>query len=284
MLLPTRLLLLFLTLMPMLLVAQLPINGITYDNLLECDKPLNGSIIRIVQTKIYQNGLKERTRYFFDPENRLQRVDNSGGTEIEYAYALNGNLETQVIRQDGRMIDSLVGVYTDRNRLRGLMTYRGKERHLISVQQVMYNKKNKPERIRIDEIKFYPETNTAKHHAAWQDLKWKNDSEFSVDEVSISKQTKYIVKNATTATLDAESGCLLKLNDNKRTISNVQGVTTVEIYQLEEDPTADKVMVEYEYDEQGNWIEQRHFAITDGAKSRKKQRILDVKRKIQYRE
>jgi hypothetical protein len=92
-----------------------------------------------------------------------------------------------------------------------------------------------------------------------------------------------VVKNANTAALDLESGCLLQQNDNRRAISTPQGVTTVEIYQVEDDPTADKIMVEYEYDEQGNWVLQKHFSISDGARSRKKQRLLDVRRKIDYR-
>lgn len=264
------------------LPAQLPMDGLTYSNLLECNNNLSGSVNKIVQTKLYHTGVREKARYFFGKKNRLKKVTDSNGAEIEYFYDSNGNLNTQIVRQDGEVIDSLVGIYGGGNNLRGLMTYRGENRNLVSVQQVLYNRKNQPERIKLDEVRYFPESNTAVHHSAWQELKWKNEKEFSVDQVKINKKTKYVIRNANTATLDTESGCLLKQNDGRRIINNLQGVKTVEIYQIDEDPEADKVLVEYEYDDQGNWIWQRHFAISDGERARKKQRLLDVKRKIEY--
>lgn len=266
------------------LSAQLPTNGLNFLNLLDCKNGLHGPIEKIVQTKLYHSGVREKARYFFGSNNQLQKVSDSNGGEIEYFYDENGNIHVQLIREYGEVVDSLVGIYSDDNHLRGLMTYRGGNRNLVSVQQVMYNHKNQPERIKLDEVLYSFETNSATHHSTWQELKWKNENEFSVDQVRFNKKTKYIVKNVNAATLDAESGCLLVQNDGKRTINNLQGEKTVEIFQVEDDPNADKVLVEYEYDEQGNWIWQRHFAIKDGERARKKQRLLDIKRKIQYKE
>lgn len=263
--------------------AQLPSDGLTYRYLLKCKENMKGEVKKITETKWFHDGYREKNKYFFDENHKLVRYVNDNRKELNFAYDIKGNLSTQVVKEYGKTIDSLVGVYENGDDLKYMLIYRGPYQHLFSIQQVLYNDENQPQKIKIDELRYAPEKTHLVHHTTWEELHWKNDMEFSVDFVDIKKKTMYISKSITVSALDENSGCLL--NDptsGKRVITNLDGETTVEVYTVSDNSDASKIMVEYDYDTYGNWVEKRHYEINDGNNSRKKKQLANIKRKIEY--
>lgn len=266
-------------------IAQLPSDGLTYRYLLKCKENVKGSVKKITETKWFHDGYREKNKYFFNKNHKLVRYVNDNRKELNFAYDSQGNLSTQVVKEYGKTIDSLVGVYENGDDLKYMLIYSGPQQHLISIQQVLYNKEHQPEKIKIDELRYTPERTKLIHHTTWEKLHWKNDMEFSVDFVDVKKKTMYISKSITVSTLDENSGCLLSdPTSGKRVITNLDGDTTVEVYTVSYEDDASKIMVEYDYDQRGNWVEKRHYEINDGDNSRKKKQLANIKRKIEYEE
>ena len=255
-----------------MLPAQIPTDGLTLLHLMKCDDDLKGEVDNIVTTARYFNAptVKIVLKYQYDENNRLLQYSERGSyfyTKSRFTYDKVGLLTHQINSTRNEILDSLVCKYDDFGRLKIVSIYSGKHLNLKSLDKINYDENDRPIKVRTG---FSSGTRT-------QELFLKNNDECLIKHRIRGSNAKVAKVFNERYKYDASQHCL---EFAERTIKNVMGQRTIEVFV---DPESQlRVWVQIEYDKIGNWIKRTAFLFDEEKKKPKREKLYEHVRKIVY--